>query len=156
VPAGTLVLRERGGRAGGYQQWIFGSAEYRVGESVLVFLSRYPDGALRTTALALGKYHLEEKQDGTVRAVRRLGGDVAVLDPQTGFVRSGAADDDLPLGMLISRLHGALAGGAVPAVGRVLARPPELQRVTLESRPAFVLFSPAVRWFEPDAGTPIG
>src|SRR5512145_2671001 len=49
LPAGPLVLRELGGRVRGRAQWIFGSPEYRVGESVLVFLSRHADGSLHTT-----------------------------------------------------------------------------------------------------------
>src|SRR5690349_3218930 len=39
LPAGEIVLRETGGSAGGTSEWLYGSAEYRVGEEVLVFLS---------------------------------------------------------------------------------------------------------------------
>ena len=39
LPAGEIVLRETGGSAAGTSEWVFGSAEYRVGEEVLVFVS---------------------------------------------------------------------------------------------------------------------
>ena len=153
LPSGTLVLRERGGWTGGRGQWIFGSPEYEVGESVLVFLSRYADGALHTTGLSLGKYRLAEGAGGS-RALRQLGG-VAALDPQTGALRD-APDDAIALPELLARVRDALGAGAPSPAGHVVSRPPELQRVTLHPRTAFKLLSPAVRWFEADAGMPIG
>lgn len=155
LPSGTLVLRERGGRAGGREQRVFGSAEYRVGEAVLVFLSRAGDGALHTTGLSMGKFRIEEQASGA-RAVRSFGADVAVLDPHSGALQRDAADEVLALPELLARVRGALDAGAARAAGHVLARPPELQRIGLEPQSAFNLLSPLVRWFEPDAGMPIG
>ncbi|MFN8641920.1 MAG: hypothetical protein U0802_09780 [Candidatus Binatia bacterium] len=42
LPPGEIVLRETGGSAGGVSEWVYGSAEYRVGEDVLVFVSPAP------------------------------------------------------------------------------------------------------------------
>jgi hypothetical protein len=155
LPSGTLVLRELGGNVGGRGQWVFGSPEYRLGESVLVFLSRHPDGALRTTGLAQGKFSLEE-QGGMTRAVRHLGADVTVLDPATGALQTDTPDASLALPELLARVRGALADRTADAAAPVVSQPRELSHVALEPRPAFVLFNPAVRWFEADAGTPIG
>jgi hypothetical protein len=155
LPAGTLVLRELGGRAAGQEQWVFGSPEYRLGESVLVFLSRRADGALHTTGLSLGKFSLVE-HDGVTRAVRHLGAEVAVLDPQTGALEPHPADDARPLSELLSQLRTAVGDGTSGPSAHVLSRPPEQDHLPLVSQPAFVLFNPALRWFEADAGTPIG
>jgi len=155
LPEGSLVLRELGGRAGGRAQWLFGSPQYHVGESVLVFLSHHTDGALRTTGLALGKFALEGDGDAP-RAVRRFGANVAVFDRQTGKLRDQPADEVTKLPTLLAGVHAALAAGARPASAHVTRRPAEYRRVALEPRPAFVLFNPLVRWFEPDDGQPIG
>jgi hypothetical protein len=153
LPNGTLVLRELGGSAGGHTQWIFGSPEYRVGESVIVFLSRHRDGSLRTTALSLGAFHIEN-ESGALRAVRRLGTNVTLFDPQSGTLRSEVPPEKMALPELLARIRGALAA-ATPSAAPVLSRPPEFTHVALESHPDFTLLNPAVRWFQADAGTPI-
>jgi len=154
LPDGPLVLRELGGRSAGRAQWLFGSPEYRLGESVLVFLSRHRDGALRTTGLALGKYRLDDRG----RAVRRFGANVAVFDRRTGLVRDHPADEVVKLPTLLAGVRAALQEGARPATttAPVVGRPAEYERIALEPRAAFVLFNPLVRWFEPDDGQPIG
>lgn len=151
LPAGTLVLRELGGRVRGREQRLFGAPEYEVGESVLVFVSRHRDGTLHTTGLGLGKYRIAGRA-GSERALRRSSADV--FDPQTGSVQPDMADD-VALSDLLARVHDALAAGTAPASGHVLSRPADL-RVVLEPRPAFKLLNPNVRWFEADAGMPIG
>jgi hypothetical protein len=156
LPSGTVVLRELGGKADGREQWVFGGPEYEVGESVLVFLSRQPDGSLHTSSLALGKYHLDQDAGGP-RAVRKLGADVTVLDAQSGAPRPGGADESVALPVLMRRMRRALATRPAAKVAPgLLSRPPELSRVRLESRPGFVLLNPFSRWFEPDDGMPIG
>ena len=154
-PAGTVVLRELGGRAGGREQWVVGSPEYRVGESVLVFLSRHADGALRTTALSMGKFSLE-KRGGVTRAVRHFGAGTAMLDRRTGALEQPAPDDVMPLSDLLAAVHGSVVAGIGASPVHVLNRPSEMQQLALQPRPAFILFNPAVRWFEADAGIPIG
>jgi len=154
LPPGALVVREIGGRVGDREQWIFGSPEYRVGESVLVFLSRAPDGTLHTTGLSLGKFSVEDHA-GVTTAVRRFGAHVAILDPQTGALRQNAPDEALVLADLLASVRSEAATGAATAPGDIVGRPPELERVVLETRPAFTLLSPFSRWFEPDSGTPV-
>src|SRR5262245_13160434 len=154
LPSGPLVLRELGGNVDGMGQWVFGGPQYEVGESVLVFLSRHPDGSLRTTDLALGKYRLEER-GGQIRALRQLGAGVAVLDPRTGALRSDGGNDVVGLAQLLRRMRSALSAGALRQVVSSRSRPPEYARLRLESRPSFVLLNPFSRWFEVDTGTPI-
>jgi hypothetical protein len=153
-PGGTIVLREPGGSAAGREQRVFGSPEYRVGESVLVFLSRSADGALHTTGLSLGKFTLDER-GGATRAVRHFGSEVALLDPQTGALETSAADESVELPTLLTRIHSALAERSATPATPVLRRPPELRRLAAIAAPAFAIFNPAVRWFQADAGTPI-
>lgn len=154
LPTGTIVLREPGGSAGGREQRVLGSPEYHVGESVLVFLSRSPDGALHTTGLSLGKFTLDES-GGTTRAVRHFDGAVALLDPRTGALDTGVADETVDLPALLTRMRSALAERPSPSAAPVLRRPPELRRLAAVAQHSFEIFNPGERWFQADAGTPI-
>lgn len=146
---GELVLRERGGRVGGDEDWTFGNPSYRVGERVVVFLTANPDGTLRTTELAMGKFTLRDAFGGA-RARRELGRDVLVVAP-AGDAAGGK--EDLPLATLRAAVRGA--GGGAGAATTVRTHP-DTAGLRLESRPAFVLLQPQSRWFEPDDGIPIG
>lgn len=149
LPPGPLVLRELGGRAGGHELWIFGSAEYRVGESVFVFVSRAADGSLHTTGLGLGKYGIVERADGA-HAVRALSHDVTVLDARSGGPDEALRTDDQRLGDLLATVRRLAADSSRVAAA---VSPPH---VALEPRTAFVLLNPFSRWFEPDDGRSIG
>ena len=148
---GELVLRERGGRVGSDEDWTFGNPSYRVGERVLVFLTANPDGTLRTTELAMGKFTLRDAFGGA-RATRELGRDVLVVEPPDGAPRTGGKED-LPLATLRAAVRGA--AGAADAATAIRTHP-DMAGLRLESRPAFVLLQPQSRWFEPDDGIPIG
>src|SRR4030095_7156017 len=139
---------------GGQEEWVFGGPQYEVGDSLLVFLSRHPDGSLRTTSLALGKYRIEEG-GGRMHARRQLGAGVAVLDPRTGALRSDGGDDVVGVAQLLRRMRSAVSAGALRQVAPSRSRPPEYARLRLESRPSFVLLNPFSRWFEVDIGSPI-
>ena len=93
LPAGELVLRETGGRLPGRVEWIFGSPQYAVGERVLAFLSQNPDGTLRTTGMAMGKYTIHASSSGASLATRDLGDGVSVLDPASGRWQMGGAPE---------------------------------------------------------------
>lgn len=148
---GDVVLRERGGRVAGRQEWAFGNPTYRVGERVLVFLSANADGTLRTTAMAMGKFSLRDDFGGA-RARRDLGRDVLVLSPAGG--RRHIDKDDVPLAALRTAIRTAAPSASPPAVG--LRVHPDMTAVYLEPRSSFILLQPASRWFEPDDGLPIG
>jgi hypothetical protein len=150
--AGELTLREGGGRLGMRREWRFGSASYRVGERVLVFLSTNRDGTLRTTGQSMGKYRLRDDFGGT-RAERELGAGVLALDPQTGTF-SAPPKDDLPLAGLRAGIA-RRAAEAMPVTGALIVRP-ELSAQRLEPQAEFIFLNPASRWFEPDDGLPIG
>ncbi len=53
-----VTIREAGGEVDGLRQWIHGTPEFSVGESVLLFLTRRADGTLGTTSLGLGKFRV--------------------------------------------------------------------------------------------------
>lgn len=55
----TLDIAEPGGTLDGIQMNIGGATGYRVGEHVLVFLSRMPNGYLRTAGFGQGKFIVE-------------------------------------------------------------------------------------------------
>jgi hypothetical protein len=57
----TVDIAEPGGQLDGMGMSISGGTGYRVGDSVLVFLSRMPNGYLRTAGLGQGKYEVDSK-----------------------------------------------------------------------------------------------
>jgi hypothetical protein len=156
LPAGPLVLHEPGGRTRNGAERIFGAPQYRVGERVLVFATLHADGRWRTTAMAMGKYALDDQL-----ATRRFDGHVAVIDPDTGELSEGPLVER-------SRLSDLVAGvrGHKPAPTRRIPPPPSPFLATGEGRegvsraspnlpaPFTYLGSPS-RWFEPDDGVPV-
>jgi hypothetical protein len=140
LPRRPLVLDEPGGSAGATIERIFGAAEYRAGERVLVFLQRTAGGTLRTTGMAMGKYAV----DGDGAASRRLD-DVLRLDPASGAAQAPAAAERL------ADVLAALPGKAVRrAPPRALAA-----RLPLPPPAPFTYLGPPSRWFEPDDGEPV-
>ena len=81
----TVDIAEPGGQLNGMGMAISGAAGYGVGENVLVFLSRMPNGYLRTAGLGQGKYLVDstghvhgsasfEAKDSSGSALRSLDG----------------------------------------------------------------------------------
>jgi hypothetical protein len=59
TPATVVEFAEPGGALDGRVMSIAGSVSYAVGDDMVVFLSRMPNGYLRTTGWAQGKYALD-------------------------------------------------------------------------------------------------
>lgn len=154
LPAGPLVLREVGGSTQTTSEWIFGSAEFRVGEDVLVFLSPHADGTLHTTAMAMGKFTLRRGARG-LRAERRLGEGAAVWDLRRGTLIPDPGPEDYSLDALLSGLQAAQRPPS-RVTAPIQLVPRELSRSSArEQHEAFTFMSPASRWTEPDSGQPI-
>jgi len=154
LPTGAITLREPGGQLPDRGEWIFGSAQYTAGESVLVFLSQNSDGTLRTTDMALGKFTLGWNERGTPMVTRTLGEGVAILRPTTGELVTDAPPETHDLDAFVARIqgHATAAANARP----VVTQPLELGGSGLHeySAPFTYINSPA-RWFEPDSGAAV-
>jgi hypothetical protein len=152
LPVPEITIRERGGRVGDHEQWLFGNPRYTVGESVIVFLTQDGDGYLRTSQMALGKFSVVS--DPTTRedvATRPLDDEVVVLGPA---LQSHLADDRRPAKAFRSRLRDVVRSQPVHSMRRALASAaPATDPVTPENS-GFKLFND-VRWFEPDDGKPV-
>lgn len=61
TPGATAVVSEVGGIVGDRGMSVAGTVGYQTGEKVLVFLTRVPNGYLRTTGWGQGKYTVDEK-----------------------------------------------------------------------------------------------
>ncbi len=161
LPAGEIVLRETGGRLRGSSEWMYGNPEFRVGEDVLVFLSRADDGALTTTAMAMGKFSLRPNSNGSIAAVRSLGEGAAVWNPVTGTLNDAPGDEEYDLDTIRASLRDAAArfgskdrpAGSPRSVRLV---PAELSQARVrEAQASFTYLSSPSRWFEPDSGQAI-
>ena len=150
LPPGPVVLREPGGRAGGRSERIFGVPSYRVGERVLVFLRRGADGALRTTAMAMGKYALDRDARGTLRASRQFGAEVLVLDASSGRLSQAGPEPAERLADLLGRLGKAVSAPHLQAPRSLAAAAGS--RVPAPLSAPFTYLGEPSRWFEPDVG----
>ena len=163
----AIVVREPGGTYGDVAHEVDAVPEYRVGERVLAFLEAAPDGALRTAAMFLGKFSIEEDARGRRWATRDLDGQGLLPRRNVpALERLGHAD-------LLAVVAGIPWRGARPgrdARHRASPRatPLELDRLSWdpETTPAeaaggvtarFTSLSGSnpTRWFEANSGTPV-
>lgn len=151
-PAQPLVLKEPGGTVGGRTQWVFGAPEFWVGERALLFLSRNSDGTLQTTALAMGKYSIDDSEEP--QAQRSFGPGALVLAPLDGRLVPAAPKRER-LAALAARVH-ALAAPASDYGPAVVVTPPEVwEDLPRQERAAFTYLGSPSRWFEPDDGVAV-
>ncbi len=134
VAGERLVLHEVGGTVGADTQWVFGSAEYHVGEVVVAHLERTRAGSLRTQHMAIGKMDTEILDDGRVvlTGIRRGGGRKRQL--LSSFKR------DLPRSPRGQR-------GVVRRAGRLQPEAPRLEGIS-QAKADFRLMQPGSRWFD--------
>jgi hypothetical protein len=82
-PAATVELAEPGGSLDGKTMIIAGTVNYAVGENVVAFLSRMPNGYLRTTGWAQGRYAVDAA--GRIHSSAALGAEtIDAKTPSTG------------------------------------------------------------------------
>jgi PKD repeat protein len=87
--AGTITVREIGGELDGRFTKIFGGAELKPGERVLLFLEPSPHGGYRTMDLFVGKMTEGRQLDGRRLWIRDdVGADVVLLDAKFQPVRA--------------------------------------------------------------------
>lgn len=72
-PGRVVEFAEPGGAVGNRVTQVDGTVVYSVGESVVAFLARMPNGYLRTTGWGQGKYRLDTA--GRLHATARVGSD---------------------------------------------------------------------------------
>jgi PKD repeat protein len=78
---GTITVREMGGEADGRFTKIFGAAEFKAGERVLLFLEPSPQGGYRTMDLFVGKLTEGRELNGRRLWLRDdIGADVVLLN----------------------------------------------------------------------------
>jgi hypothetical protein len=63
LPEIEVTLNQLGGTVRGIRSWIFGSPEFVLGERVLLFLTRNPDGTLRVLNLYQGKFSVVQNAE---------------------------------------------------------------------------------------------
>jgi hypothetical protein len=107
TPESTVVLSEPGGNVGIQGMAVAGAVVYQVGDRVLVFLQRMPNGYLRTTGWSQGKYALDDS--GRLHAETSLRGP-EVINAQKGAAPTQPATPLLSLeGMNLTELRGRIS-----------------------------------------------
>jgi hypothetical protein len=146
-----ITLRLPGGVWRDRVSLVHGSPAFRPGESVVLFAAPTRSGHLTVTGLFQGKLRIE----GSGRQAE------VVPDPGTGARVIGGRGSNVPaarepLSRFLSQVRALvqLGPGPAPAGDRLSAPAPPAAEV----QPAFTLLNPLLpfRWFEPDAGAPVG
>ena len=96
----SLTIKQLGGTVGDSQYWVEGSPEFFVGEKVVLFLSRHPDGSPRVTQLYQGKLTIMHDPDtGKEFAYRES------PPPGVHVLHKQAAPEQAPQFPLVYRFH---------------------------------------------------
>jgi hypothetical protein len=179
ITSREITLKEPGGQLGGPVTVVFGAPTFAQGERVLLYLDTWPDGSMKVHEMLLGKFSIvRDTRTGQLFAVRNTQGEhVEVLpaaDPSgadsVAADRADAAGEPITsrmeFGAYVAMVRHKVA--ATREQARVfesryyagiplLSEPPEyaarLKTGALE--PQFHLFSPPMRYFEPDSGQPV-
>jgi hypothetical protein len=107
VPLRGLRLTQPGGTLDGQVVRIPGVPVFAVGQEVVLFLQRLPDGRWGVVGYEQGRFSVERDASGKPLAVRRVRG-VGVLDPDSGAIGDGPSEDlRLPLADLFARVRAA-------------------------------------------------
>ena len=146
-----IVVREPGGRVGGEEEWNYGSPSFHFGEEVMVFLTESRDATYRVTAMALGKFGVQENVDGYTELVRDLGEGVQVLDGSGALVVDPEAEV-MPLSDAIRQQKRDRSDSRRRAEAAV--EPSDLIEVEQHGEFTYLGSTPA-RWFEPDWNEPV-
>jgi hypothetical protein len=84
IPAEKLTVVQPGGAVGDIGQSVSGTASFKHGEEVVLFLERRPGGTFLVSGMAQGKFRVERSSDGRAAyAVPDSAGEALLLDPQT-------------------------------------------------------------------------
>lgn len=150
---GRLRLRLPGGRLGDRESRVYGTPEFRVGESVIVFAQPSKAGWLTITGLFQGKISIQTV-NGVTFAVRSEGADAA----QVRVLPRGTVEPERqPLESWLGRL--LLLVNEVPSVFswdyRQNAALGDLDSEADWIAPNFTLLALPFRRFEPDSGQPV-
>lgn len=157
IARATVVLREPGGQYGETVEWLHGTPTFWVGERVLVFLARNPDGTLQTNNLGLGKFAVGVNLAGEATAERDLGEGAMIFEPSSGRLEEARPEVQRLLPMLKRVRRLARRDSTSRGVRTLELEPPELATTPTEVHERYTfLGDPPSRWFEPDSGASVG
>jgi hypothetical protein len=108
----TLEFAEPGGAIGDASMIVGGAIGYKTGESVVIFLSRMPNGYLRTAGWSQGKYNLDS--NGRLHGAALTGAELV----DAGAGRAGSSLSTLD-GMSTGELKQRVAARVRATAGRV-------------------------------------
>ncbi len=159
-----IVIKELGGQAGEIATVVFGTPQFTPDERVILFLDTWNDGGLRVHDMFLGKYSVViDPATGRDVAVREsAGAHVEVLPQPSASVATRSMELTSFLKMVRKKVSAVedrsrAFEDTYYSYTPLLDRPAEFDGRVIRGGvfPQFHLFSPPMRWFEPDSGQPV-
>lgn len=171
IPSSRIVIKESGGQVGPQGTIIYGTAQFKPGEEVLLYLDTWNDGSLRVHQMFLGKFRvIDDPQTGQQMVVREPpDARTVIIDTQNHIDaqrQRGSITNRSELSAYVRMVKRRLAVNLERSAQfertyysgvSILRQPPEYSRAEKGGfHPLFnFISSPPVRWFEPDDGLPI-
>lgn len=162
ISSSEITIKEPGGMSGNKGSLVFGTAEFKTGEDVLLFLDTWPDGSLRVYNWFLGKYSVigSRTASGLMVARNVSTGNVSVVGRSQNGPITDRADWSAFSLMLRSRIAATKTLGAQHEAKffnniSVKIQPAELNAgsgLGPIQNFTFINGSRPPRWFEPDSG----
>ena len=110
-----ITVQVLGGAVGAQMVQVPGAPSFQVGERVLLFLERRPDGTYGVVSLAQGSFKVH-KDPATGRDVVRRDPKARHLPIPDRDVRRGRTPDEVLLDDVVQKLHSGTRGEAAPVV----------------------------------------
>jgi hypothetical protein len=158
LPEIEVTLNQLGGSVSGIRSWVFGSPEFVLGERVLLFLTRNPDGTLRVLNLYQGKFSVvQNAQTGepfiyrglNPEGVHNLAHSAIPQDSANPLVEMRA------LAIFKAEIASRVAQEQAPARSGSLPITTLAAGNIVETSERFTFLGSPSRWFEPDSGNAI-
>ena len=165
-----VVLKEPGGQYQGYYSHLEGAPQFTRGDRVLLYLDTWFDGSLRVHQMFLGQFSISKDRatgkDFAVRATPGANVEVLANTLGPGGREEGAATSKMELASYIKMVRKTLAANLAQSNEfeaehysgiEIQDKPAEYRQMAASGglEPQYHLFSPGVRWFQPDSGQPV-
>ncbi|GEM_PF-3106497 len=163
-----ITIKEEGGQTAERGSIVFGTAQFKINEQVLLYLTTWGDGSLRVHDMFLGKFTITTDAQSGLQYAERSKDDAGVVSVESIESRvSGTITEKMELTAYLQQVRDKVRANRQESqayeetyYSRVpkLNEPPEFRRLKQQGKvePQWTYIHPArPRWFQPDDNQPV-